>query len=324
MDTYSLGDKTPKNPITYNCITCDYNTCNKKDYNRHTQTKKHLKHINTYNYLQNTASDGTKSPTSETNQKYNCLCGKKYTHRQSLHTHKKTCSVIEKNTEETPKSTEENITIEISEKKPENPQQMNENFIIEFIKQNQEFQKQFLEAIKNNIGTHTTHTNSHNKFNLNVFLNETCKDACNITDFVSGIKLGFKDFEGFGTSGYVNSISNIFIRELQDLDVTKRPIHCSDLKREVIHVKDNDTWIKDEEKKHMKRAIKVIEHKNIKMVPDWLKANPKADDISTKKHEEYMKILDNSMGEMKDEDNERNYEKIIKNVSKKILIDKDP
>ena len=96
------------------------------------------------------------------------------------------------------------------------------------------------------------------------------------------------------------------------------------MKREVIHVKDNDTWIKDEEKKHMKRAIKVIEHKNIKMVPDWLKANPKADDISTKKHEEYMKILDNSMGEMKDEDNERNYEKIIKNVSKKILIDKDP
>jgi hypothetical protein len=154
-------------------------------------------------------------------------------------------------------------------------------------------------------------------------LNETCKDAFNITDFVSGIKLGFKDFESFGSLGYVDSVSNIFIRELQDLDVTKRPIHCSDLKREVIHVKDNDTWVKDEEKKHMKRAIKVIEHKNIKLVPDWLKANPKADDSSTKKHEEYMKILNNSMGEMKDEDNERNYEKIIKNVSKKILIDKD-
>jgi hypothetical protein len=113
------------------------------------------------------------------------------------------------------------------------------------------------------------------------------------------------------------------IRELKGLDVYKRPIHCSDLKREVIHVKYNDAWVKDEDKKHMKRAIKLIEHKNIKLVPDWLKANPKADDISTKKHEEYMKILDNSMGEIKDEDNERNYDKIIRNVAKEILIDKE-
>ena len=310
---------SPKNIPIYTCNICKYITSNKKDYNKHLATSKH---INKSQILQNTTTDGTKSLTNEINKKYNCLCGKEYKHHSSLWTHKKTCSVIKKPTEEKTDSNEENITIEVSEKKSENPQQMNENVILEFLKQNQEFQKQLLEAIKSNIGTHTT--NSHNKFNLNVFLNETCKDAFNISDFVSGITLGFKDFENFGTSGYVNSISNIFIRELQDLDVTKRPIHCSDLKREVIHVKDNDTWVKDEEKKHMKRAIKLIEHKNIKMVPDWLKANPKADDITTKKHEEYMKILDNSMGEMKDEDNERNYEKIIKNVSKKILIDKDP
>jgi hypothetical protein len=158
---------------------------------------------------------------------------------------------------------------------------------------------------------------------LQIFLNENCKDAFNITDFINSIDVGFKDFENFGRLGYVGSINNILIRELKGLDVYKRPIHCSDLKREVIHVKDNDTWVKDEDKKHMKRAIKLIEHKNIKLVPGWLKANPKADDISTKKHEEYMKILDNSMGEMKDEDNERNYEKIIKNVAKEILIDKE-
>jgi hypothetical protein len=132
-----------------------------------------------------------------------------------------------------------------------------------------------------------------------------------------------KDFENFGKLGYVGSINNILIRELKEIDVYKRPIHCSDLKREIIHIKDNNTWVKDEDKKHMKRAIKLIEHKNIKLVPSWLKANPKADDISTKKHEEYMKILDNSMGEIKDEDNERNYEKIIRNVAKEILIDKE-
>jgi nucleotidyltransferase/DNA polymerase involved in DNA repair len=123
---------------------------------------------------------------------------------------------------------------------------------------------------------------------------------------------------------FLGGITGIkLIRELKGLDVYKRPIHCSDLKREVIHIKDNDTWVKDEDKKHMKRAIKLIEHKNIKLVPKWLEANPKADDISTKKHEEYMKILDNSMGEIKDEDNERNYEKIIRNVAKEILIDKE-
>ena len=216
--------------------------------------------------------------------------------------------------------------MEINEvKNSETPQQqlMNENLIIEFIKQNQEFQKQLLEVMKENIGTHTTNNTTNNKFNLNIFLNEKCKDAFNITDFINGIDVGFKDFENFGRLGYVGSINNILIRELKCLDVYKRPIHCIDLKREVIHIKDNDTWVKDDDKKHMKRAIKLIEHKNIKLVPGWLKANPKADDISTKKHEEYMKILDNSMGEMKDEDNETNYEKIIKNVAKEILIDKE-
>lgn len=303
-------DFTPNNTPKFICTNCDFKCYKNSDYERHIHTAKHISRtkLNVF------------TPKNATHLFCCKYCKKEYNARNSLWYHEKKC----KPSEETPKSSEENITIEITEKKPENTQQMNENLIIEFIKQNQEFQKQLLEVFKNNIGTHTTHTNSHNKFNLNVFLNETCKDACNITDFVSGIKLGFKDFESFGSGGYVNSISNIFIRELQDLDVTKRPIHCSDLKREVIHVKDNDAWVKDEEKKHMKRAIKLIEHKNIKMIPDWLKANPKADDITTKKHDEYMKILDNSMGEIKDEDNERNYEKIIKNVSKKILIEKDP
>ena len=188
-------------------------------------------------------------------------------------------------------------------------------------------QKQILELAKESksiiYSNNTTNNTTNNKFNLQIFLNEKCKDAFNITDFISNINVGFKDFENFGRLGYVGSINNILIRELKEIDVYKRPIHCSDLKREVIHVKDNDTWVKDDDKKHMKRAIKLIEHKNIKLVPGWLKANPKADDISTKKHEEYMKILNNSMGEMKDEDNERNYEKIIRNVSKEILIDKD-
>jgi hypothetical protein len=298
------------------CISCNYISSHKGHYDRHLLTSKHININKSTEMGQKTIEKGQKG---QHEHKCSC-CNKIYGDRSGLWRHQKKC----KNTEENTKTTEENITMEINEvKNPETPQPMNESLIIEFIKQNQEFQKQLLEVMKENLGTHTTNNTTNNKFNLNIFLNEKCKDAFNITDFINSIDVGFKDFENFGRLGYVGSINNILIRELKGLDVYKRPIHCSDLKREVIHVKDNDTWVKDEDKKHMKRAIKLIEHKNIKLVPGWLKANPKADDISTKKHEEYMKILDNSMGEMKDEDNERNYEKIIKNVAKEILIDKE-
>jgi len=271
-------------------------------------------------------------PIKNAADKFCCkYCSKEYRARNSLWYHEKKCNF----SEESIKNTEDNISFvtEEIEEKTEEDNPINSTMILELLKQNNEFKELLIEQNKkilelvgssnvtnnNNITNNTT----NNKFNLNIFLNEKCKDAFNITDFINNIDVGFKDFENFGRLGYVGSINNILVRELKGLDVYKRPIHCSDLKREVIHVKYNDAWVKDEDKKHMKRAIKLIEHKNIKLVPDWLKANPKADDISTKKHEEYMKILDNSMGEIKDEDNERNYEKIIRNVAKEILIDKD-
>ena len=306
----------------YSCISCDYFTSRKSQYDRHMLTTKHKI---TYNNLQNDTQKVHKS------SKFACSCGKEYSHRQSLWGHRKKCSFSDNSL-----NNEENIsfTTEEIEEKPEEENLVNTTMILELLKQNNEFKellieqnKKILELVNNSNVTNnnniTNNTTNNNKFNLNIFLNEKCKDAFNITDFINSIDVGFKDFENFGRLGYVGSINNILIRELKGLDLYKRPIHCSDLKREVIHVKDNDTWVKDEEKKHMKRAIKLIEHKNIKLVPGWLKANPKADDISTKKHEEYMKILDNSMGEMKDEDNERNYERIIKNVAKEILIDKE-
>ena len=313
-------------PLNYICEKCNYITSSKKDYNKHISTSKHINRTN-LNYL------SQKNPSNVFCCKY---CSKEYKVRNSLWYHEKKC----KNSEEKNKNSEENITLTTEEKEEsyEEKQQKTEeelkelkNMFIKMIEINQDLQKQIVELARESktiINNNTTsnsnnNTTNNNKFNLNIFLNEKCKDAFNITDFINGIDVGFKDFENFGRLGYVSSINNILIRELKGLDVYKRPIHCSDLKREVIHVKDNDTWVKDEDKKHMKRAIKLIEHKNIKLVPGWLKANPKADDISTKKHEEYMKILDNSMGEMKDEDNERNYERIIKNVAKEILIDKD-
>jgi hypothetical protein len=316
-------NKNSESSIKFVCDNCYYNTSRKSQYDRHLLTSKHkTTYTNLHKHLQICDTTVVKL--------FTCICGKKYSHRQSLWGHKKKCNFSEEN----PKNNEDNIslTTEEIEEKPEEENLINSAMILELLKQNNEFKELLIEQNKkilelvgtssvtnNNITNNTT----NNKFNLNIFLNEKCKDAFNITDFINSIDVGFKDFENFGRLGYVSSINNILIRELKGLDLYKRPIHCSDLKREVIHVKDNDTWVKDEDKKHMKRAIKLIEHKNIKLVPGWLKANPKADDISTKKHEEYMKILDNSMGEIKDEDNERNYDKIIRNVAKEILIDKD-
>ena len=324
----------------YICIHCNLITSNKKDFNKHIQTKKHLKNVNSSEKNIKNVEDLTLFNISLTknSQKVSdnicSKCNKKYKSRVGLWYHNKKCNFSEENTS----LNEDNIslTTEEIEEKSEDDNPISSAMILELLKQNNEFKELLIEQnkkilelvgnsnITNNNNNITNNNNTtNNKFNLNIFLNEKCKDAFNITDFINSIDVGFKDFENFGRLGYVGSINNILIRELKGLDVYKRPIHCSDLKREVIHIKDNDTWVKDDDKKHMKRAIKLIEHKNIKLVPGWLKANPKADDISTKKHEEYMKILDNSMGEMKDEDNERNYERIIKNVAKEILIDKE-
>ena len=322
------NENIPKNP-KFSCYDCKYITDNKKDFNKHNLTLKHLNNVKSTEKNEIVTSEVTVSDTiSLKKQPQICIsCNKIYKSRNGLWLHKKKCI-----SEQIENSEENSIIPEEKHNKTDEELRELKTMFMKMIEINQDLQKQIVELAKESksiINNNTTNNNNNNnttnnnKFNLNIFLNEKCKDAFNITDFINGIDVGFKDFENFGRLGYVGSINNILIRELKGLDVYKRPIHCSDLKREVIHVKDNDTWVKDEDKKHMKRAIKLIEHKNIKLVPSWLKANPKADDITTKKHEEYMKILDNSMGEMKDEDNERNYDKIIRNVAKEILIDKE-
>ena len=302
----------------FSCIFCDYSTSHKSHYDKHIYTQKHISLSNTYNSLQ-------KVPESAAIF-YNCNCGKKYSHRQSLWCHKKKCKVIGNSNivvmEENTTGGESIQNIEEKQNKTEEELKELKTMFVKMIEINQDLHKQIVELAKESKSV-INNTTNNTKFNLQFFLNEKCKDAFNITDFISNINVGFKDFENFGKIGYVSSINSILIRELKELDVYKRPIHCSDLKREVIHIKDNDTWVKDEEKKHMKRAIKLIEHKNIKLIPEWVKANPDAEDYSSKKHDEYNKMLYNVMGEMEDEDNEKNYEKIIKNVSKEILIEKN-
>ena len=195
------------------------------------------------------------------------------------------------------------------------------NLVFDMVKQNQELQKQVFELSKERSIT----TNSHNntKFNLNFFLNEQCKDAMDIMDFVKSLTLQLTDLERVGQLGYAEGISKVFVEGLKELDIHKRPIHCSDLKREVLYVKDDGRWEKDnEENTKMKFAIKHIAHKNVQQIKEWQKENPEYTDSESTVSEKYMKIINHSMGGFTDEEDETNYNKIIKNVAKEVVIQK--
>ena len=305
------------------CDLCSFNANKKSDWARHLATAKHK---NTTNYNKNTPE------TSEMNKTSICECGKIYNHRASLYNHKKKCiqkieclSSAEKKEpdEDVTKDNDENIVIEIS------PKEMDmQSTIVELLKQNQEFQKQIIELMKENMGNGNTTNNNiinnttNNKFNLNVFLNETCKDALNLSDFLESLILTLTDFENFGPLGYCGGISNILVNGLNKLDISKRPIHCSDLKREVIHIKNNDTWHKDEDKQQMIKVIKAIEHKNIKQMSLWGKANPEYKDPNHKKSDLYTKLIDHSLCDTDKEKAMKNYNKIIRTVAKEVLVDK--
>jgi hypothetical protein len=193
----------------------------------------------------------------------------------------------------------------------------------EIIKENSELRKEqadikelILEIVKN--GTHnTTHTNSHNNaFNLHFFLNETCKNAMNITDFVDSIKLQLSDFINMGEVGFVEGISNIIVKNLNSLDETIRPIHCTDKKRETFYVKDQNIWEKEDgEKKKLKNMIKSISYKNDKLMKTYKEMYPDYNDSYSHRSDHYSKIMVEAM-----DCKEENREKIIKNISKVTAI----
>jgi hypothetical protein len=249
-------------------------------------------------------------------EEFLCNCGKKYNHRQSLFRHKKNCINVNASIETN------NINEKIN---------LNENFF-EIVKQNQEFKDLLIEQNKiildlsSKVGTNITNStiNSNNKtFNLQVFLNEKCKDALNITDFVNSLKLTLEDLENVGDKGFVNGITRIFVNGLKKLDVYKRPIHCSDLKRETMYLKNENVWEKDNEnKENMKKVIKQIANKNINKIYEWKDKYPDCKYSDSKKNDQYSRIIIESMGASTIEEDQVLYEKIIKNIAKETTIDK--
>jgi len=193
-------------------------------------------------------------------------------------------------------------------------------------KQNQDLQKQMLEVCKNgtnNTTNNNTNNNSHNKtFNLQFFLNETCKDAMNIMDFVESIKVQLCDLEKVGQIGYVEGISNIIVKNLNSLDETKRPVHCTDVKREVLYVKDENKWEKENnDKQKLRKVIKEVAYKNSKMLKEYKTKHPDCDKGDSKFSDQYNKLIIEAMGGKGDNDLEKE-DKIIKNIAKEVTIEK--
>jgi len=288
-----------KKTVVFYCKICDYTCSKQSQWDRHIDTRKHK---NVDKILTNVDILGPKKV-------HTCHCGKNYSHRQSLSIHKKKCNISENN--------------EDSEN-PENIDKKDE-LINYLIKENQEFKNLILEIVKKDTTTNNniTTTNSHNKtFNLQFFLNETCKDAMNIMDFVDSLKLQLSDLETVGKIGFVEGISSIIVKNLNSLDETKRPIHCTDSKREVMYIKDEDKWEKEnEEKKKLRKVIKHVAHKNSKLLTEFKAKYPNCDKSESKYSDKYDKLIIEAMGGKGDNDLEKE-DKIIKNISKIVTIDK--
>lgn len=330
-ESTDLSTKNPeKSHFKYCCYNCDYNTSSKKDYDKHISTDKHK--INKNQHI--SPEIPTKIPVTIT-KPYFCECGKIYKDRSGLWRHSKTCSELEKSKD---KDKDKDKYLESSEylEKIYNKSGLNgtnettginepiciidTNLVIQLLKQNQELQKSIIELSKEK----TINTNCNNTFNLQFYLNETCKDALNISEFVDSIKMQLSDLEATGRQGYVEGISKIINKNLGELESCKRPIHCSDLKRETIYIKDDNEWIKDSDTKDkLKYVIKEIAYKNIQQISEWRKMYPDCTNADSRKNDLYLKIVSNAMSGSTKEEQTSNINKIISNVTKSIVITKN-
>jgi hypothetical protein len=300
----SANNLTPKNAKNFYCEQCDFLCSKNSDYNRHLATAKHLN-----------ANSGNIDANVGVTQSHICSkCNHEFKHASSLSRHKKKCVII--------KPTEVKKETKLYEK-DDNDMKMLTTLILDLVKSNTDLQKQMMEVCKNGINnTSIVHSNSHNKtFNLQFFLNEQCKDAMNIMDFVDSMKLEFSDLEEVGKIGYVEGISNIIIRKLNELDIYKRPIHCSDSKREIMYVKDENVWEKENSTyDKLRKAIKRVTYKNSSMLEPWSKAHPQCMNNQHHLNDVYVQMIGQCMGGKESFLDSEN--KIMKKIAKSVVIEK--
>ena len=313
-----------KNGNNYYCEYCDYSTSKKYNIDIHYESKKHKNNITT-------TGDNELMAKNIDLKKYSCKnCEKIFNDRAGLWRHNKKCNsqqnIVSGVTDINNSKSEESLCekIEIYDLVKYLMKENNELKSMMMEQNNKMIEQQniVLEIAKNGTHNTTTHTNSHNKaFNLNFFLNETCKDAMNIMDFVESIQLQLSDLEKVGEIGYVEGISNIIVKNLNALDVTQRPVHCTDKKRETIYIKDEDKWEKDEEKDKIRKVMKKVATKNARLIQKFKEKHPDYNEYHSKYSTQYHKLIIESFGGSGDNDLEKE-DKIIRNISKNIVVDK--
>ena len=325
-----------KKTFFYRCENCDFNGNQKCDYEKHLHTKKHFSKINVSEINEKSTENQQKNffLGKTTCQK----CEKVFKDRSGLWRHSKTCKTI-------------NIQSSTNDILPEiepifykgkdisnlKPEECSVDIIMHLVKQNDEFKQIMIDQNKNIIemmntqsitnSNNTNTINSHNKttnnqFNLNLFLNETCKDAMNINEFIDYVTVNLDDFENFGKVGYPKALGEIIVRNLNELDIKIRPIHCSDLKREVLHVKHDGVWHSDDSQKFIKKSITYVANKNIRQRPQWQDQYPESKNCLTTSFEYYNNICLASLGPATDEQEADFLKKITSTIARQEVIDK--
>ena len=287
----------------YRCDICDFKCIKKYDYERHLSTQKHKKN-----------SNGICNGANEGIQTYACHCGNIYKHQSGLYRHRKNCNHIPSQdntyTEDTDKNEKYEMIIEM------------------LVKENQEFKQLIIDQNKKmmemteNMGNNHHNTNSHNKFNLNVFLNEQCKDAMTLKDFVKNIEISMEEFIETGEIGFVEGVSQSIIKRINDMDLHDRPIHCTDLKRETVYIKDEEKWEKDQNKEKFRKAVKGVARKNERMRPIWYENTPNAAILGSEDCDKFFKYSAAALGGASTEQHKTFEDKIMRNVLKEVTIDK--
>lgn len=288
--------KSPKLTENFKCDKCYYKCSKPNDFLKHLSTRKHLVNAN-----------GNNLEIEKVAKNYICKkCNKHYKTNAGLWKHNKICDYkkVDSNNDELVKMLiKENIDFK--------------TIILELVQNNGNIQKQLQELCKHNTNTTIHNINSNNKtFNLQFFLHETCKDAMNMSDFINSVQLSLTDLENVGKLGYSEGLSNIIINQLKDTDIYKRPVHCSDIKRETLYIKDENKWEKSDPKNmKMKKVVKAIEKKNIELISEWIVAHPEYKDCMSHDNATYLQLVMNSVS-----GDDENVNKVIKQISKEVII----
>lgn len=300
--------KNEKNANKYTCEICDFSSSKLSNYNKHLLTPKHKRLTN----------PNEKEPLSM----YVCECGRKYKHMSSLCNHKKKC------TYDKPECIIEEPVTDINQDTAD--VRVLSNTIFELVKQNNEFKQLLIEQnhkmmeMAGNMGNNNNNTvNSNNKFNLNVFLNEKCKNAMTLKDFVKSINISVQDFIETGERGFIDGISNIIVERINDMELHDRPLHCTDLKRETVYIKDEDKWEKDTDKEKLRKAIKGVAYKNERMRPIWYDSTPDVGIVGSENYEKFFKYSESALGGCGKEETKLFEDKVMKNILKEVTIDKE-